>query len=65
MKEFASYSIDYEAAIRNNGKLVAYRKGFYTEQEAEKWVQDNIPFKSGFRYDIIAVTRRIIKCRRI
>ena len=65
MKEFCSQSIDYEAVIKKDGKLVDYRKGFYTEQEAEKWAQDNITFKPGFRYEIIAVTRRIIKCRRV
>ena len=64
MKDFKSQSIDYEVALRRDGVLIGYKKGFYSVQEAEEWAQDNMQFESGCRYDIIAVTRQIIKSRR-
>lgn len=65
MREFASQSIDFEVAIRKDGKLLNYRRGFYSEKEADTWAQNNMTFETGCRYEIIAVTRRIIKCRRV
>lgn len=61
-----SIETTYDVAIRaNGGKLLAFAKGLSSAKEAEEWAIDNIPVNSGERFDIIAVTRQIIKSGRM
>lgn len=58
-------TIEYEAAIRKNGVLLKFAKCFKTEQEAENWAINNIDKNEKYAYEIIIVTREIIKKVRI
>lgn len=58
-------TIEYEAAARRNGVLCKYAKCFKTEQDAENWATNNINENDKCAYDIIIVTREIIKKVRI
>lgn len=56
----------HDVAIRaEGGMLLSFAKSFLSAQEAETLAINNIPVNSGNRFDIIAVTRQIIKSRRI
>lgn len=56
----------YDVAIRaNDGKLLSFAKSFLSAQEAESWAINNITVNPGNRFDIIAVTRQIIKSGRV
>ena len=58
-------TIEYEVAIRKNGVLLNYAKCFKTEQDAENWAINNINENDKYAYEIIIVTREIIKKVRI
>lgn len=58
-------TIEYEATIRKNGVLFNYAKCFKTEQDAESWAINSINTNDECAYEIIIVTREIIKKVRI
>lgn len=58
-------TVEYDAAIRRNGVLLKFAKCFKTEQEAENWAINNTNKKDKCAYEIIIVTREIIKKVRI
>lgn len=58
-------TIEYDAVIRKNGVLCNYAKRFKTEQDAENWAINNITQNDKCAYEIIIVTREIIKKVRI
>lgn len=58
-------TIEYEATIRKNGVLCSFAKCFKSEQDAENWAINNINKNDKCVYEIIIVTREIIKKVRI
>ena len=50
---------------KRRNKVLKFAKGFQTEQEAENWAINNITQETKCTYEIIIVTREIIKKVRI